>query len=294
MSWCPVSSSDAAQGTIVVATRDRADVLAGTLERLTTLPDRWDVIVVDDASTDATAEVVRRRFPQVRLVRLPSSEGAGARNVGVATADTEVVAFADDDSWWAPGALDRAAAHLAAHPDLGLVAARCLVEPAGQVDPVSVAQAASPLASCPPGPSVLGFLACAAVVRRSSFLAVGGFHPVIGFLGEEAVLAVDLRAAGWRLAYVDDVVAHHHPGLVSGDRQGRGALQLRNEVLATWLRRPLLVAVEATSRLAVRAVHQPEARQALAGVLGRLPAALADRRPVAAALEAELSVLEQV
>ena len=62
-----------------------------------------------------------------------------------------------------------------------------------------------------PEPLVLGFLAGASVVRRHAVLDVGGFEPRFFLGGEEQLLAIDLRAAGWCLAYVDDVVVHHHP-----------------------------------------------------------------------------------
>lgn len=279
-------------GTIVMATKDRATIVPGTIERLQALPDGWPVIVVDDASTDGTADVIRERFPDVQVIRLPESRGAGARNIGVATAATEIVAFADDDSWYAPGSLTAAAAHFDAHADLGLVAARCIVEPSGRVDPVSEAQAGSPLAWSSPGPAVMGFLACTAIVRRRAFLDVGGFHPVIGFLGEEDVLAMDLRTAGWRLAYVDEIVAHHHPGQVPGGREGRRPLQMRNRVLSTWLRRPLPIALVATAELIAAAPRDRDARRALVGVAGRMPAALADRRPVPAHIESDIRTLE--
>ena len=279
-------------GTIVMATKDRATIVPRTLERLLALPEAWPVILVDDASTDGTADVVRRAFPEVQVIRLPESRGAGARNVGVATADTELVAFADDDSWYAPGALRTAAMHFAHHPDLGLLAARCIVEPDGRDDPISDAQARSPLPHDPPGPSIMGFLSCTAVVRRTAFLDAGGFHPVIGFLGEEEVLAMDLRTAGWRLAHAPEVVAHHHPGQTSSGREGRRALQMRNAVLSRWLRRPLPIALTATARLGVRAVADVDARRALTGVVARLPSALADRRRVPADVESDIRTLE--
>ena len=279
-------------GTIVIATRDRARILPGTLDKLLALPEAWPVVLVDNGSTDGTADTVRDRFPAVDVVRLEDNVGAAARNVGVERATTGLVAFADDDSWYEPGALATAARRFADHPGLGLLAARCLVEPGGAVDPVSDAQAASPLAATPAGPSILGFLACTAVVRRHAFLEVGGFHPVLGFMGEEEVLAIDLRAAGWQLAHAPDVVVHHHPGQVQRPLAGRRTLALRNRVLTRWLRRPLGRALTATAELARAAPRDPDARRALAGVARRLPAALADRRVVPAAVEADIRTLE--
>jgi GT2 family glycosyltransferase len=233
----PVASPDGAlrtdpRITVVVITRNRRERLVRTLSRLTSLPERPPVVVVDNASDDGTPDVVRSRFPDVRVVALPANQGALARTVGVRAATTPYVAFSDDDSWWAAGALSRAADHFDAAPRLGLLASRVVVEPGGAVDPVCRQMAASPLAPAPdlPGPAVLGFVACGSVVRRRAFLQVGGFHPVIFFAGEETVLALDLAAAGWGLAYVDEVTAHHQPEAGS-ERRGRDRLQTRNALL---------------------------------------------------------------
>ncbi|HEX8805223.1 MAG TPA: glycosyltransferase, partial [Acidimicrobiales bacterium] len=201
---------------MVIATRDRRDGLLGVLDRLDALPptERPPVVVVDNGSSDGGPAVVRAAHPGVQVVELGVNRGAPARDVGVVAATTPYVAFADDDSWWAPGALTAAADAFDARPRLGLVAARVLVGPAERVDTVSAAMAASPLPRPPDGgagPAVLGFLACGAVVRRRAFLQAGGFSPVTFFMGEEGALALDLAAAGWELAYVDRVVAHHHP-----------------------------------------------------------------------------------
>jgi GT2 family glycosyltransferase len=230
--------------TVVVATRDRREQLATTLPRHAPAP----VILVDNGSTDGTLALVADRFPEVSVLALGANRGAPARNAGVAAATTPYVAFADDDSWWAPGALARAAELFQRHPRLGLIAGRVLVGPEERLDPISVEMATAPLGESPdlPGPSVLGFLACAAVVRREAFLACGGFDDVVFFLGEEERLALDLAAGGWGLAYCDDVVAHHHPGLSgSRDSAGRGVLQARNRVLTALLRRPWPVVLNA-------------------------------------------------
>jgi glycosyltransferase involved in cell wall biosynthesis len=114
--------------------------------------------MVDNGSADGSAEAAARRFPRVEVVALARNAGAAARNAGVRRARTPYVAFSDDDSWWQPGALRRAAAALDAHPRLGLVAARTLVGPGCEPDPVNEAMAASPLREGG-GATVLGFLA---------------------------------------------------------------------------------------------------------------------------------------
>jgi hypothetical protein len=136
---------------------------------------------------------------------------------------------------------------------------------------------------------VLGFLACGAVARRSTVLACGGFHGRFGFGGEEHLLAVDMAAAGWGLAYVDHVVAHHEP--VSGPRSWQGAHELRNRLWATWLRRPLPRAVRLT--MALTADGDGRGLPALVAAMQGLSWVLRERRVVPAHVERSLRLLEQ-
>ncbi|WP_245966554.1 glycosyltransferase family 2 protein [Sphaerisporangium album] len=274
-----------ARVTVVVATRDRLHGLARSLPH-----HDGRVIVVDNGSADGSPAMVRRRFPHVEVVELGENRGATARNLGVHLARTPYVAFADDDSWWAPGALGRAADLFDAHPRLGLLAARVLVGPEERPDPICARMARSPLPVEPglPGRSVLGFLACGVVVRRDAFLASGGFDDVIFFLGEEERLAADMAAAGWGLCYVPGVVAHHHPS-PPRDPRARQALALRNAVLNAVLRRPWRV----VARRAVAAARSGDAgRRGLAQAVRRIGPALACRRRLPPAVEAAFAALE--
>ncbi|KAA6213281.1 glycosyltransferase [Streptomyces albofaciens JCM 4342] len=284
-----------AQVGIVMITRDRRERLLGTLERITRLPEEPPVVVVDNGSSDGTAAAVRERFPAVRVLTPGRNLGAVGRTYGAAALGTPLVAFSDDDSWWEPGALARAAEVFAAHPRLGLAAAATLVGPDAGPDPLNDVLAASPLGREPdlPGPSVLGFLGCAAVARRDAFLEVGGYHPVLHFGAEETLLALDLEAAGWGVAYCPALVARHQPdGAGGAPRPGRAAQVRRNVLLTAWLRRPLRHALVRTVRLALDARTDPAARLALAGAVRRLPAALARRRLLPAPVEARVRVLE--
>jgi hypothetical protein len=152
--------------------------------------------------------------------------------------------------------------------------------------------ASAPLGREPdlPGPSVLGFLGCGVVVRRDAFLAADGYDDVIFFCGEEERLALDLAAAGWGLAYVDDVVAHHHPSPVRNP-QARRVLAARNAVLTAVLRRPWRVVTHA---VAAAVSDGPVGRAGLLAAAPRIPRALAHRKVVPPDVESARQRLDEV
>lgn len=276
--------------TVVIATRNRRPELLRTLGRLHRLPERPPVVVVDNASADGSAAAVRDHFPAVALRVLPRNAGAAARNVGVALAATRYVAFSDDDSWWDPGALSRAATALDADPRLGLIAARTLIGPAREPDPVNALMARSPLRDGATA-EVLGFLACACVVRKEAFLGVGGFSQVLFFIGEERLLCYDLAAAGWARRYLPDVVAVHEPSRARPASPLRRRAERRNLLLTAWLRRPAPVALAETLRLARDAARDPDDRAALAAAVRALPSALRSRRRLPREVERKVRML---
>jgi GT2 family glycosyltransferase len=268
--------------TVVVASRNRREELLSTLSR-----HEAPVILVDNGSTDGTVDAVRAAHPDVTVLPLDRNEGAGGRTKGVLAAGTEFVAFADDDSWWAPGDLARAVEIMRAHPRLAVLTARILVGPEERLDPVCAEMAASPLGTADdlPGPSVLGFVACAAMVRTEAFLAVGGFDPVVRFPGEEERVALDLAAAGWGLAYVDEVTIHHHPSPRRDAPARRQAAIWRARLLTALMRYP---AAELPRVLRGAAGAGEPGMRGLVRAARDVPGALRRRQPVPQTLWADV------
>ncbi|HVD28806.1 MAG TPA: glycosyltransferase family 2 protein, partial [Mycobacteriales bacterium] len=145
--------------TVVVVSQNRRNELLAALPR-----HEAPVVLVDNGSTDGTVEAVRTTHPEVTVLALGRNHGAHGRTLGVARTGTPFVAFADDDSWWAPGDLARAVGIMRAHPRLAVLNARILVGPEERLDPVCSEMARSPLRTPLdlPGPALLGFVACGA------------------------------------------------------------------------------------------------------------------------------------
>ena len=270
---------------VVVVSRNRRSDLLATLAR-----HEAPVVLVDNASTDGTVAAVRAAHPGVTVLPLEENLAAVGRTIGVAHAGTPFVAFADDDSWWAPGSLARAVDIMRRHPRLALLNARVLVGPEERLDPICAEMAVSPLGTPEdlPGPALLGFIACGAMVRTEAFTAAGGFDPVVRFPGEEERLALDLAAAGWGLAYVDEVTVHHHPSPVRQAPEVRQAALWRSRVLTAVMRLPT-ADVGRTVADALRA-----GRPGLTGLrraLADLPAATRRRRVVPDSVLADLRLL---
>ncbi len=265
---------------IVVLTHNRAATVLDTLAKLTAQAEPWPIVLVDNGSTDGTADQVAARFPGVSVVRAPRNFGAAGRNLGVATVDTPYVAFCDDDTAWLPGSIARAVDVLQRYPSVAVVAAHILVGPTRRDDTACEPMAASTLpAEGLPGPALLGFMAGACVMRTHAFTEVGGYRRDLFIGGEESVLALDLVDAGWRIVYCREVVTHHNPSPVR-DVMQRRALLTRNELLSAWLRLPQDLAWRVTGRALRAMAEQGVLGEALPAALARLPRTLMHRHTV--------------
>lgn len=256
------------------------------------------IIVVDNASRDGSVHAANRiaagSAGRVTVVPLDRNAGAVARNVGVARSATPYVAFCDDDSWWSPESTTLAEEIFDGYPSVAVLAARTVMWPQERDDPFVAELADSRLGRDPglPGPSILGFQSCSALVRTAAFEAVGGFSPILHFRGEESLLAWDLAAAGWDLCFCRALVAYHQPSPMRSQTRVQHARVLRNELLAACLRRPADRYARAAAALVWAAAHDTAHAKALGEAAVALPAVLRARRRLPDSVERSLRVLE--
>jgi glycosyltransferase involved in cell wall biosynthesis len=107
---------------VIIPTYNRAAMLGDALESvLAQTYQDFEVIVVDDGSTDHTSRVVDRYHRRVRYIRQENQGHAAAKNTGIATAGGRYIAFLDDDDVWLPRKLALQVDLLESNPDVGLV-----------------------------------------------------------------------------------------------------------------------------------------------------------------------------
>jgi len=186
---------------VVIATRDRADFLRACLARLAqqSAAGRFDVVVADNGSTDATADVIRAAAPLARGVYVAEPNRGKARNAGIAQAGGRVVVFCDDDTL-APERFVEA--HLEAHGDSS---DRVVSGPI-----INVADAAHLPAPTAANYSRAFFCTCNASVPKAALDAVGGFDEKFNLYGwEDTDLGVRLRAHGMKRIFAWAAYIYH-------------------------------------------------------------------------------------
>ncbi len=200
----------AARVSVVIPARDEAARIGPCLEGLAGDPDVHEVIVVDDGSRDATADVARGHGARV----LAGTERPGwvgkpwALQQGLEAASGEIVVSLDADTRPSAGLAGALAAALA-DADLVTASARFACEGPGErllhpsmlaslVYRYGVSDAEAPVA---PGRVLANGQVTA--VRREQLLAAGGYAPAAGHMTDDAALARALARAGWRVVFVD-------------------------------------------------------------------------------------------
>jgi GT2 family glycosyltransferase len=225
---------------IVICTRNRAGQLRGMLDSLAAMRTMrtWEAILVDNASTDHTAAVIRQASetePRIRYFREERIGLGAARDRGWREARSALISLTDDDCYVAEDYVDAVIAAFDGRPDVGVVGGRILL-----FDPedarVTIDERDYPVDFAPNSFVVAGNMKGANLsFRRAALQAIGGFDPELGagtrFPCEDTVAIAAVLWAGFKGRYDPrPVVRHHHrrrlpdvPRLMAGYDRGRGA-----------------------------------------------------------------------
>jgi GT2 family glycosyltransferase len=309
-----VPASAGPQATVVVVTYNGAHLLPPCLDALAdqTLPrTAFGVVVVDNGSSDGTAELVGTEYPWVELVRSDRNLGfPGGNNLALRRATTPLAVLINNDARPAPEFLERIV-EVFDRPDAARVAAvtaKVLFDRPSVAGEGAVLNSTGnlvardgcgfdrdfgrPEATTHAVREVFGFCGCAAALRMDALRQVGFFDDSLFLYFEDTDLSWRLRAAGWDVWYESGAVARHLFAASSTTASPLSVYhQSRNMLLVFTRHAPRAIALWVVVRfvlaLPVRAVKEFRSPRltgarlrALGGYLRRLPQALRDRRDI--------------
>jgi glycosyltransferase involved in cell wall biosynthesis len=235
---------------VIIPTHNRPHLLPRAVASAFAAGSDVEVVVVDDASKDKTAEVCRR-LEGIKYVQLEDNQGvAGARNAGVLASSGEYIALLDDDDVRSPGSLDLQLACLRAEPDAALIYGQALLSGASDRRVDKYPQ------SCPTGDVFWQLLAQnfipsgSVVIRRACLISTGLF--------DRAIAGVDdwdmwIRiAALYPVAAVDQPVVTWRKPAPDSDQGSARAVELvalsTRQFRQRWLKMPRVAQAPAAMR----------------------------------------------
>lgn len=123
---------------VIIPTYNRAGTLIRSVQSVTGQSySDWELIIVDDGSTDNTKELLEPLLQQdvrLRYIGCPENKGqAAARNTGIQAAQGAYIAFQDSDDVWVPDKLQKQVAMMEAHPEYGLIYGQMVYDEDGKL-----------------------------------------------------------------------------------------------------------------------------------------------------------------
>ena len=202
----------------------------------------YETIVVDHGSTDGTLDLVREKFPDVRVIEQDNRGMGGGNNAGMRTANGRYFFLLNSDAWLVDGALDALVAYADEHPDAAVVGPRLLnvdgsLQRSVRGEPTLWRLATEYLfiRKLAPGSRIFNPLYAgnfdhttersvewlsgpALLVRRDAADAVGLFDETFFLFGEETDWLTRFRRAGWKVLFFPGAEVVHVGGATHGGR----------------------------------------------------------------------------
>lgn len=275
---------------IVIVTWNRRDDVLESVRSIyeQDYPD-FEVIVVDNASTDGTADALREAYPAVRVIELERNAGAsGGRNHGIEAASGEIIFTLDSDASLEKDTLEKVVRKMQEEPDVGVLSCKFLNSHTGRLDPYTWHFTEGAKALQDTEFSSYSFCAAGGAIRREVIERVGGFSEMMFIYREEDDLSLRVWDAGYRVIYFPEAVVYHRASPRQRANRGRkGYLDLRNSLYVYFMHYPwwmmaFFVPLKITSSVVkgIKGGYVSESFRALLDFIKHLPSLHGQRRPI--------------
>ncbi|MDQ6812385.1 MAG: glycosyltransferase [Bacteroidota bacterium] len=189
------------RASFVIVNYNRKDelllTLAKTKELIADNSAVFEILVVDNASTDGSAAAVRVHFPDVDLIVNPVNTGAPAWNMGFEKASGEYFIILDDDSHIVSG-LEEGLAYMDTHPAVGVLALNVVSGPYTKAN-----------WKWKDGDETIGFIGCGAILRKETYDKVGGYADWMFLYVNEWEYGLRCLNAGYSVKFFENSIVEH-------------------------------------------------------------------------------------
>jgi len=233
---------------LIVVTLDRKQEVAEAIESLQQQTfGNTEIIVVDNGSTDATPQMIKEKFPGVRLVELGQNTGPyHGRNVGVGISRGDIIFFMDDDATLEKSSIASIVERFAQEEALGVIVCKLVNANSGELDPRLRSYVTADL----DGEHYMGDMVAegATAMRKNVFEQVGRWpaHYFRQAVGRD--LSYRIIDAGYNILYLPLATVYHKESPIGGTsrksiERNKMYYLVRNQLWITWKYLPVYRAV---------------------------------------------------
>ena len=196
-----------------------------------------EVFLVDNASGDGTAEIVRAKYPSVHLIANDSNRGfSAANNQAIPLCRGRYLFFLNPDAELTGGCLETAVRYMDENPRIGLAGTK-VVYPDGSMQETISRRYPGQKHTADELKGLPGAIACvlgASMIARADLIrAIGGFDEDYFLYGEDQELCLRIRQQGFEIGYIGEAVVRHIGG--HSERASASADRWRRKTLAEYI-----------------------------------------------------------
>lgn len=175
--------------------------IANTKNLISDNKENFEIIVVDNASSDGSAVAIQSNFPDVILIENQKNVGASGRNLGFEKATGDYIIMLDDDSHIESG-LEDALFYMDKNPDVGVLALNVI---------------SGPYTShmWKDGQETVGFIGCGAIIRKETYNKIGGLADWIFLYVEEWEYGLRVIDAGYKVRFFENSRVQHRASMIN-------------------------------------------------------------------------------
>src|SRR3989304_3911318 len=194
---------------IIIITWNRKLDILETLSHLKNLSySNYEIIIVDNNSTDGTKDSILDKYPDIKLIALDENIGIAAKNYGINKAKGDFIITLDSDSHLEKDALDKIVEYFKSDPDLSVICCRVINTKDNFIETDDFEHAMVPDEKRK-GYLYYDFHGVGAAFRKSIFNKSGKFSEFFFVYLEENELSIRILESGGKIKYFPDIIAYH-------------------------------------------------------------------------------------